>query len=59
MDPITVGIIAFIATLVLLAIRVPIAAALGIVASVGIFAIFAWPPGGDFHLNGHGSQPFH
>lgn len=48
MDPLTVGIIGLIATLVLLAIRVPIAAALGVVASVGIFVIFAWRPGAEF-----------
>jgi C4-dicarboxylate transporter DctM subunit len=48
MDPLTVGIIGLIATLVLLAIRVPIAAALGVVASIGIFVIFAWRPGAEF-----------
>lgn len=48
MDPLSVGIIALIVTLVLLAIRVPIAAALGVVASVGIFVIFAWRPGAEF-----------
>jgi tripartite ATP-independent transporter DctM subunit len=48
MDPLTVGIIGLVATLVLLALRVPIAAALGAVASVGIFVIFAWRPGADF-----------
>ncbi|MCR9125658.1 MAG: TRAP transporter large permease [Rhodobacteraceae bacterium] len=48
MDPLSVGLIALAATLVLLALRVPIAAALGIVASVGIFVIFAWRPGRDF-----------
>lgn len=49
MDPLTVGLIALPATLVLLALRVPIAAALGTVASVGIFIIFAWRPGAGFH----------
>lgn len=48
MDPLTVGIIGLGATLVLLAIRVPIAAALGVVASIGIFVIFAWRPGAEF-----------
>ncbi|MFC3612132.1 TRAP transporter large permease [Lutimaribacter marinistellae] len=48
MDPLSVGIIGLIATLVLLALRVPIAAALGAVASVGIFVIFAWRPGAEF-----------
>lgn len=49
MEPLTVGIIALIATLVLLALRVPIAATLGTVAMVGIFTIFSWRPGADFH----------
>ncbi|MFY9211829.1 MAG: TRAP transporter large permease [Aestuariivita sp.] len=48
MDPLSVGIYGLIATLVLLALRVPIAAALGGVASVGIFIIFAWRPGAEF-----------
>lgn len=48
MDPLTVGIYGLIATLALLALRVPIAAALGGVASVGIFIIFAWRPGAEF-----------
>ncbi len=48
MDPLSVGLIGLIATLVLLAMRVPIAAALGVVASVGIFIIFAWRPGAEF-----------
>lgn len=48
MDPLSVGIYGLIATLVLLALRVPIAAALGSVASVGIFIIFAWRPGQPF-----------
>ena len=48
MDPLTVGIIALFATLVLLAMRVPIAASLGVVASVGIFVIFAWRPDAEF-----------
>ena len=45
MEPFQVGIYALIAVLLLLANRVPIAAALGVVASVGIFVIFAWRPG--------------
>lgn len=48
MDPLLVGLIALSVTIVLLAIRVPIAAALGISASVGIFVIFAWRPGSEF-----------
>ncbi|MEO1192317.1 MAG: TRAP transporter large permease [Pseudomonadota bacterium] len=48
MDPLSVGIIALGATLVLLALRVPIAAALGITAAIGIFIIFAWRPGSAF-----------
>ncbi len=48
MDPLLVGLVALGITLLLLAIRVPIAAALGISASVGVFIIFAWRPGGDF-----------
>ena len=48
MDPLVVGLVTLIITLVLLAIRVPIAAALGISASVGIFIIFSWRPGADF-----------
>lgn len=48
MDPITVGVVALPVVLVLLLLRVPIAAALGIVATVGIFIIYAWRPGADF-----------
>lgn len=48
MDPLLVGLVALGVTLFLLAIRVPIAAALGISASVGIFIIFAWRPGAEF-----------
>lgn len=48
MDPLVVGLITLIITLLLLAIRVPIAAALGISASVGVFIIFAWRPGAEF-----------
>lgn len=48
MDPLLVGLVALGITLLLLAIRVPIAAALGISASIGVFIIFAWRPGADF-----------
>jgi C4-dicarboxylate transporter DctM subunit len=48
MDPLLVGLIALFVTIFLLAIRVPIAAALGISASIGVFIIFAWRPGSDF-----------
>ena len=50
MEPFQVGIYALIAVLLLLANRVPIAAALGVVASVGIFVIFAWRPGQEFTI---------
>ena len=49
MEPLTLGLIAVPCTLVLLILRVPIAAALGCVASVGIFFIFAWRPGQSFN----------
>ncbi len=48
MDPLLVGLVALGVTLFLLAIRVPIAAALGISASIGVFIIFAWRPGAEF-----------
>ena len=48
MEPFQVGVYALIAVLVLLANRVSIAAALGVVASIGIFVIFAWRPGREF-----------
>jgi tripartite ATP-independent transporter DctM subunit len=48
MDPLLVGALALASTLVLLAVRVPIAAALGITASIGTFLIFAWRPGTEF-----------
>ncbi|SFE60313.1 TRAP transporter, DctM subunit [Sulfitobacter brevis] len=48
MDPLIVGLLALAVTVFLLAIRVPIAAALGISASIGVFIIFAWRPGGEF-----------
>jgi len=47
-DPLLVGLVALGVTLALLALRVPIAAALGISASVGVFIIFAWRPGAEF-----------
>ena len=56
MEPLTIGFIAFPVALLLLAMRVPIAAALGVVASVGIFLIFAWRPGAGFHPE-YASQP--
>ncbi|MCC6000734.1 MAG: TRAP transporter large permease [Pararhodobacter sp.] len=49
MDPLMVGLLALGATLILLALRVPIAAALGLAAAVGIFIIFSWRPGMDFN----------
>ncbi|MEQ8896215.1 MAG: TRAP transporter large permease [Roseovarius sp.] len=48
MDPLMVGLVALGITILLLAIRVPIAAALGISASVGVFIIFSWRPGAEF-----------
>lgn len=48
MEPLTIGLYAITATLVMLALRVPIAAALGSAAAVGIFVIFAWRPGQPF-----------
>ena len=45
MDPTTVGLVAFAAVLVLLALRVPIAFALGAVAVVATFVIFAFRTG--------------
>jgi len=48
MEPLTVGLYGIAATLVMLALRVPIAAALGSAAAVGIFVIFAWRPGQPF-----------
>ncbi|WP_281968276.1 TRAP transporter large permease [Roseovarius nanhaiticus] len=48
MDPLMVGLVALGATLFLLAIRVPISAALGISASIGVFIVFAWRPGAEF-----------
>jgi C4-dicarboxylate transporter DctM subunit len=48
LEPLLVGLIALGVTLFLLAIRIPIAAALGISASIGIFIIFSWRPGAEF-----------
>jgi tripartite ATP-independent transporter DctM subunit len=48
MDPVLVGFLAMGGVLVLLGLRVPIAFALGVVASLGIFVIYAWRPGTDF-----------
>ncbi|MEQ8602821.1 MAG: TRAP transporter large permease [Marivibrio sp.] len=44
MDPVTIGLFALAAVLILLILRTPIAVALGVVATVGIFLIFAWRP---------------
>lgn len=51
MDPLHVGLVALSATILLLMMRVPIAAALGISATVGIFLIFGWRPGTDFNAS--------
>lgn len=48
MDPVTIGFIGLLSVLFLLSLRVPIAFALGSVAVVGIFMIYAFPGGGDF-----------
>ena len=55
MEPFQVGIIALIAVLVLLANRVDSGRA-GIVASLSIFMIFAWP-GQDFRRSMRFSRP--
>lgn len=48
MEPTTLALLALAAVLVLLVLRVPIAFALGGVASLGLFLFFAQRPGGDF-----------
>ena len=48
MEPVTLAAIALGSALVLLALRVPIAFALGTVACIGLFIFFAWRPGGAF-----------
>jgi len=48
MDPTALAVTGLVAVLVLLVLRVPIAFALGAVASVGLFVFFAWPEGGAF-----------
>ena len=57
MDPLMVGLVALGITILLLAIRVPIAAALGISASVGVFIIFSWRPGPSSCRNTPGAPP--
>ncbi|MEO9818979.1 MAG: TRAP transporter large permease [Paracoccaceae bacterium] len=48
MEPVTLATAALSLVLVLLALRVPIAFALGGVACLGLFVFFAWRPGGEF-----------
>ena len=48
MDPLVLASFALSAVLLLLVLRVPIAFALGGVASVGLFVFFAWRPGSEF-----------
>jgi len=48
MDPTALAVTGLVAVLLLLVLRVPIAFALGAVASVGLFVFFAWPEGGAF-----------
>jgi C4-dicarboxylate transporter, DctM subunit len=49
MDPVSLGFVAMGCVLILLLLRVPIAFTLGLVATVGIFIIYAWRPGSSFH----------
>jgi C4-dicarboxylate transporter DctM subunit len=51
MSPVDVGVSALILTLVLLLIRTPIAAALGVSATLGTFVVFAWRPGTEFSFD--------
>jgi len=48
MDPAVLGILCLAAVVVLIALRVPIAFALGGVAALGLFVFFAWPAGSAF-----------
>ncbi|MAL77890.1 MAG: C4-dicarboxylate ABC transporter permease [Sneathiella sp.] len=49
MDPTTLAIAVLVGLLILLFLRVPIAFALCAVSIIGMFFIFAWPPGGAFN----------
>jgi len=49
MDPTTIGAIGFFVVLVLLVLRVPIGFALGGVAAVCVFFVYAWRPGREFN----------
>lgn len=49
MDPTTLAIAVLAGLLILLFLRVPIAFALCAVSIIGMFIIFAWPPGGAFN----------
>jgi tripartite ATP-independent transporter DctM subunit len=49
MDPVTLGIVGMGSALLLLALRVPVAFALGAAALGGIFCFFAFPSGGGFN----------
>jgi C4-dicarboxylate transporter DctM subunit len=48
-DPTTLALIALAAVLTLLVLRVPIAFALGLPATIGLFLFFSWRPGGEFN----------
>ncbi|MFC6856240.1 TRAP transporter large permease [Marivibrio halodurans] len=50
MEPVTLAIAVVCAVLILLVLRVPIAYALGVSASVGLILFFGWRPGGDPNL---------
>lgn len=51
MNPVDVGLAALALTVFLLLIRTPIAAALGVSATVGTFIVFAWRPGAEFSFD--------
>ena len=50
MDPTTIGAIGFAVVLLLLIVRVPIGFALGCVAAICVFLVYAWRPGRSFNL---------
>ncbi|MFZ9988735.1 MAG: TRAP transporter large permease [Burkholderiaceae bacterium] len=51
MNPVDVGLGALALTVFLLLIRTPIAAALGVSATIGTFIVFAWRPGAEFSFS--------
>ena len=50
MDTTLLACLAIVGVLGLIVLRVPIAFALGSVASLGLFVFFAWLPGGTFEI---------